>query len=87
MRAQRAGRRIGPFDRTYEGLKRLYSNLERPRTCTPFDRTYEGLKHEHSPGPPLGLRAFDRTYEGLKLHNVGRLLLAVPKLLTVPMRV
>ncbi len=23
MRAQRAGRRIGSFDRTYEGLKRL----------------------------------------------------------------
>ncbi len=43
MRAQRAGRRIGSFDRTYEGLK-----LKTARGCTrsdsSFDRTYEGLK-------------------------------------------
>ena len=51
MRAQRAGRRIGSFDRTYEGLK------PDPEGCAgypkpPFDRTYEGLKRmvsDHGP--------------------------------------
>ncbi len=43
MRAQRAGRRIGSFDRTYEGLK-LCTNAALV-TIPAFDRTYEGLKH------------------------------------------
>ncbi len=49
MRAQRAGRRIGSFDRTYEGLKptpAAGSARAAPRT---FDRTYEGLKLGEEP--------------------------------------
>ncbi len=57
---------MAPFDRTYEGLKRLHPVICRgiPRA---FDRTYEGLK----PRLPLlsgemATTSFDRTYEGLK---------------------
>ena len=44
MRAQRAGRRIGPFDRTYEGLKRSIGQEVQNLPDWAFDRTYEGLK-------------------------------------------
>ncbi len=43
MRTQRAGRRIGSFDRTYEGLKPFPLVLTRVIMWS-FDRTYEGLK-------------------------------------------
>ncbi len=43
MRAQRAGRRIGSFDRTYEGLKRPEA-VQHEDHLPAFDRTYEGLK-------------------------------------------
>ncbi len=45
MRAQRAGRRIGSFDRTYEGLKPSSPHRQGGVFKT-FDRTYEGLKQD-----------------------------------------
>ncbi len=65
MRAQRAGRRIGSFDRTYEGLKRLGA-YGLTRYSATFDRTYEGLKPLITAHLLLPEPAFDRTYEGLK---------------------
>ncbi len=67
MRTQRAGRRIGSFDRTYEGLKRLKSRTGKRPGKGAFDRTYEGLKRKPATAPTRPKRpAFDRTYEGLK---------------------
>ena len=57
MRAQRAGRRIGSFDRTYEGLK-LYSLSQQTDGDRAFDRTYEGLKQLPQGEAPLGLLHF-----------------------------
>ncbi len=48
MRAQRAGRRIGSFDRTYEGLKRGHGDGVPHDLPAAFDRTYEGLKLKKS---------------------------------------
>ncbi len=43
---------VGPFDRTYEGLKPLPGGAGEPGR-PPFDRTYEGLKPGRPGGGPL----------------------------------
>ncbi len=56
-----------PFDRTYEGLKRVEAIRPDHVVEAAFDRTYEGLKHKLHDVAVLYPEAFDRTYEGLKL--------------------